>query len=357
MCAYDAWYNGNPRGQGYSCECTDSAQCATGLTCQASLGNQMGGNTEGRGIIIDRSGNGSALDIRNNVIALNQGDCISVFRSDMGSAAKGKGYIANNTCYHNAEKGSSYAEINFVGRYLNIANNIMAPGLQGFCKSGQAGGRVCSNPGQNGGTCGSGGTGCAIPLYFQYDNADAFSDYGGDRNVFGGTTVWSNKNLFYVPAFLANPISFEFGAPGSGESRLQTLAQYQAYGTARGLTRDQQSVTADPLFVSTDPDSPNFLRIATGSPAARAGEASMAPPFDIDGTPRGNPPSIGAFEAGGTAQTTTSTLPGPTTTTTTLLPGPVTSLWPAGAVPGTSDGQADTPVELGVRFTSGTAGS
>lgn len=316
MCMYDAYYNNNPRGQGYSCECTDTAQCASGLTCQASLGNQVGGNTEGRGIIVDRGGNGSALDIRNNVIALNQGDCISVFLSDMGSAAKGKGFIANNTCYHNAEKGASYAEINAISRYLNVANNIIAPGTQAFCKSGSAGGQVCATPGQNGGVCGSNGTGCEIPTYFFYDNADLYSSYAPDQNVFGGTTNWSNKNLFYVPSFLANPISFEFAAPGSGESRLRDLTQFRSYGTSFGLVRDQQSLTADPQFLSVDPNSPNFLRIAAGSPAVGAGDSSMAPPFDIDGVPRGAAPSIGAFEvASGTTIPTTTTTTSTTTST------------------------------------------
>ncbi len=385
MCKFDISYNGNPTGQGYQCECTAPSQCQTGLTCQVSRGSGPSGNTEGRGIIIDRGSNSSAVDLRNNVIWGNQGDCISHFLGDSGSAAKGHGAISNNTCFHNAEKGASYGELNLLTRYLDVYNNLLAPSPFGSCKGGAKAGQVCTDYGQHG-QCGD-GFGCEVPTYYQYDNVDLFSGglyYGNDRNAFGGTTVSSDRNLFWVPlpGLTTNPRSFEYAAPGSGETRNASLDDYRSYGSARGLTRDQNSIVGDPLFASTDPREPGFLKPMPGSPALGAGDSTKAPPFDIEGNPR-DPlaPTIGAYELpvdpGNTTPTTTtvqqttttaspptstSTMAPPTTTPTTttppttIPPGAAVSIWPGNPVPALVDAATDGPVELGVKFRSDVAG-
>jgi len=67
---------------------------------------------------------------------------------------------------------------------------------------------------------------------------------------------------------------------------------------------DVNSIVADPLFISTDPASPNFLRPALGSPAIDAGEFIPGYHCDVSGgtTPAGcrvwygSAPDIGVYE-------------------------------------------------------------
>jgi len=337
LCVFDISYNGNPVGQGYQCECTATSQCQAGLTCQPTAGSGPSGNTEGRGIIVDRGSNFSAIDFRNNIIWKNQGDCISLFLADAGSVAKGHGAIVNNTCYQNAKKGASYGELNLIARYLDIFNNLIVMNPFGTCKAGANGGQVCTAYGTNGGTCASDGFGCEIPGFYQYDNVDLYTNcpwglcYGDDHNAFGGTTVLSDKNLFWtnLTGVTTDPRTFEYAPPSSGEVRNKALSDYRAYGTSSSLTRDQNSVIGDPGFMSTDPASSDFLRPHGGSPARGAGSAIHAPLFDIDGTTRANPPSIGAREASNIAPTTTtstsSTTSSSTSTTTTTTTSSSTS--------------------------------
>jgi len=325
MCKFDISYNGNPTGEGFQCECIATSQCQTGLTCQVSQGAGPSGNTEGRGIMIDRGSNKSAVSIVNNIVWENQGDCIAHFLGDSGSATKGNGLIAHNTCYHNAKKGASYGEMNLLTRYVDIFNNLIVPRPFGTCKAGSRAGQVCTDYGQHG-QCGSDSFGCEVPTHYQYDNVDLFSGvlyYGNDRNAFGGTTVKSNNNLFFVDLpGVADPISFEFAAPGSGETRNASLNDYRAYGTALGLQRDQNSLVSNPLLASEDPRHPDFLKVRANSPAIGAGNPAYAPLFDIEGNPRStSAPTIGAYElpAGDPGQTTTTTAPPPTATTSTIL--------------------------------------
>src|SRR5262249_57241694 len=65
--------------------------------------------------------------IRNNAIYDNEGDCISLFLSDA------HGVIANNTCYHNAKKNGTYAELWYAGNYSNVWNNLFVPTVQAAC--------------------------------------------------------------------------------------------------------------------------------------------------------------------------------------------------------------------------------
>ncbi len=334
LCAFDPYYNTAPANQGFNCECKTEWKdwdndpiipidmCAPGLACVSQIntggGGEPSGNTEGRGIIVDRGYTNAAIDFRNNVIFDNAGDCISVFLSDGGNAAMGPGVIANNTCYHNAKKGASFGELNISSRYLDLYNNLVVPLPRATCKSGPAGGRECTTYGKTGGICAAQSYGCTFGTNFQYDNIGL-----GSLNYAPGlpSSVRNGHDLFFlnVAGFLLDPIGFEYAPPGSGEVRNARFSAYVNYGRTRGYLRGTNSLAGDPLLASADPTSPHFLRVLPGSPALRAGNAAFAPPFDRDGNPR-DPvaPTIGAYElpAGDAPPTTTTTAPAATTTTT-----------------------------------------
>jgi hypothetical protein len=327
ICYSDPYHNSGTASQGYACPCQGDDQCATGLTCQ-SIGGGLSGcsanecdctaSTEGRGIIVDRGGAGSSVDIRNNVIYGNEGDCISLFLSDA------HGVIANNTCFHNAKKNGTYAELWYAGNYSNVWNNLFVPTAQAACDGNGlehgTGGHVCSHYMRNDTNDCGGGTvslGCN-PTGIQYYDGGGLWTWGEPSlpatNAEGHNLVFWNSNTTY--GTIANPPTFFFGSGAKGQ-----LTDYQAYGTSKGLTRGLNTLGADPLFLSTSPTSPSFLRIAANSPAARAGNAAFAPAFDITGAVRANPPSIGAFEAG--AATVTSTTITPVTSSTTTVPATI----------------------------------
>jgi hypothetical protein len=334
LCAFDPYYNTGPANQGFNCECRTEwvdwdgdpvvpvNMCAPGLACVAQQntggGGEPSGNTEGRGIIVDRGYTSAAIDFRNNVIYDNAGDCVSIFLSDGGNATMGSGVIANNTCFHNAKKGASFTELNTTARYLDIFNNLIVPRPQATCKAGPAGGRSCTNYAQSGGVCGTYSFGCSGTTFFQYDNVGL-----GSNNYASAlpTSVRNGSDLFFLDlaGFVTDPFGFEFAPAGSGEVRNTTLSAYKQYGVQRGLQRGTNSVVGDPLFASTDPSSPDFLKLRSGSPALRAGNPAYAPPFDREGRPRDpSAPTIGAYEGpvgSGTPTTTTTTAPGMTTTT------------------------------------------
>ncbi len=334
LCAFDPYYNTGPANQGYNCECRTEwvdwdgdpvvpvSMCAPGLACVAQKntggGGVPSGNTEGRGIIVDRGYTSSAIDLRNNVIYDNAADCISVFLSDGGNATMGPGVIANNTCYHNAKKGASYGELNLTARHLDVFNNLVVPRPVASCKAGRAGGRACGTYGQLGGICGAESFGCSGTTFFQYDNIDIGSN---SYAAAAPQTVRTGHDLLFVnlPGFVANPLGLEFAGAGSGEVRNTSLSAYVAYGAARGLQRGVRTLAGDALFASTNPAVADFLKVRAGSPALGAGNPAYAPRFDRLGNPRSTvAPTIGAYELTAVAGGPTTTVP--TATTTTTLP-------------------------------------
>jgi hypothetical protein len=64
-----------------------------------------------------------------------------------------------------------------------------------------------------------------------------------------------------------------------------------------GATSPVETVTSSPAFVDeASPASGGDFRLNAGSPAVGAGTASVAPPLDMNGELRSNPPAIGAYE-------------------------------------------------------------
>ena len=326
ICYSDPFHNSGTASQGYDCPCQDNDQCATGLTCQ-SIGGGLSGcpanecdctaSTEGRGIIVDRGGSGSSVDIRNNVIYGNEGDCISLFLSDA------HGVIANNTCFHNAKKNGTYAELWYAGNYSNVWNNLFVPTVQAACDGNGmehgTGGHACSHYMRDDtNDCGGGSVslGCN-PTGIQYYDGGGLWTWGEPSlpatNAEGNNLVFWNSNTVY--GTVANPPTFFFGSGAKG----QLSRTIRPTGRARA-SRAARTPSA-PIRSSSAPTraNPSFLRIPANSPAARAGNATFAPAFDITGAVRSNPPSIGAFEAGSATVTSTTITP-VTSSTTTVLP-------------------------------------
>jgi len=329
ICYTDPFHNSGTASQGYDCPCQSDDQCTPGLTCQTVGGGLAGcpafecnclASTEGRGIMVDRGGSGSSVDIRNNVIYDNEGECMSLFLSDA------HGVIANNTCYRNAKKNGSYSELWYAGNYSNVWNNLVVPRVQGACDGNimhGTGGHSCADYLHNDpNDCGGGAVslGCN-PTSIQYYVGGGLWTWGEPSlpasNFEGNDLIfWNGGGAF---GSIADPPTFFYGAGAKG-----SLSAYQVYGTSTGLTRGQNDLGADPLFLSTNPGDPAFLHIPANSPAAGAGNPTYAPLFDITGATRPNPPSIGAFEPtiAGTTSTTSvpTTIVSTTSTSTTTLP-------------------------------------
>ncbi len=199
---------------------------------------------------------------------------------------------------------------------------------------------------------GSNSTGGTV---FNFDNAGAIKltnctvtantvgSNGGGLVSFGpsgGSTTTLTNDIFYGDttngSIAATEILF---APGPG-TPTATYCDIQGGYVGTG------NINADPQFVSS-----TDLHLQPGSPCRGAGTASGAPTTTIDGAPRPNPPSIGAYEAA--AQSGTSTT---TTLTSSLNPSVsgqqvsltavVTGANPTGTVTFTVDGTAQTPITL-----------
>src|SRR5262245_30851250 len=332
ICYTDPFHNSGTASQGYDCPCQSDDQCAAGLTCEAIGGGLVGcpanecdctASTEGRGIIVDRGGSSSSVDIRNNVIYGNEGDCISLFLSDAHGA------IANNTCFHNAKKNGTYAELWYAGNYSNVWNNLFVPTVQAACDGNGlehgTGGHACTHYLQNDtNDCGGGSVslGCN-PTGIQYYDGGPLWTWGEPSlpgtNFEGHNLVFWNSTTPY--GTIADPPTFFFGTGAKGP-----LSSLLSYAASNGLTRGKNDLGADPLFLSTNPNDPRFLRIPANSPAAGAGNAAFAPAFDITGVARPNPPAIGAFEptAATVSTTTVPTTTGPPTTAPTTTRPPTT---------------------------------
>ncbi len=227
---------------------------------QAGLGALNGGSCYGGGIYIISS----APIIRNNVISHN------LAYGGGGQDYRG-GWSGNGSAGGNADGGGIHAAFGGASVIVNntFYKNRAAGGFGGSSNSLNAG---------NGGNAVAGGLNAgsvAIVTNNIFSNNEASGgSVGGGANGSNGTSS-EGALMSFTAGNCSNNLFFTNTA-----------------GTSpNGSTLGSNTILADPLFVSeTD------LHLQLLSPARKAGTASGAPSTDLEGTIRGNPPSIGAFE-------------------------------------------------------------
>ena len=128
-----------------------------------------------------------------------------------------------------------------------------------------------------------------------HDNRNSgFDSNSGGGNQIYNNTAYRNSSSNFVNYSLANTLKNNISA--SGSVGMDSLAVQASNSWNLGIT--------DPKFVSTDPASANFLRLANGSAAIDAG-THVGLPY------AGGAPDLGAYEANGAAPAPTPA-PGPT---------------------------------------------
>src|SRR5262249_22288294 len=206
--------------------------------------------------------------------------------------------------------------------YRNGGNNLSVPTVQAACDGGGiehgSGGHACTHYLRNDTSDCGGGTvslGCN-PTGIQYYDGGPLWTWGEPSlpgsNFEGNNLVFWNSNTPY--GTIADPPTFFFGSGAKGP-----LSSLLSYAASNGLTRGKNDLGADPLFLSTNPNDPRFLRISANSPAAGAGNAALAPPFGITRGARPNPPRVAACAPAATTTVPTTTRPTTTMTTSTAV--------------------------------------
>ena len=128
-------------------------------------------------------------------------------------------------------------------------------------------------------------------------NNDQGYGYRSSDPSFGTTTkqqhilqLHSDNNLFFN---LTGGVGYSFFFEGHTDS---SLINWRSYSIGLGNQQDANSLIADPLFESTDPNSDHFLHIRSDSPARGMGAVlNLHVSTDYNQNPR-NAYDIGAFE-------------------------------------------------------------
>ena len=113
------------------------------------------------------------------------------------------------------------------------------------------------------------------------------------------TTTFAN-NIFWNTGGHSGP-----GVVGTGPNPGFGYTAHTCADLAAGLAKSSGCINQDPAFVAASPSAyyatPSSFNFAlqAGSPALAAGTPVSAPATDIWGTPRSNPPAIGAYEPSG----------------------------------------------------------
>ncbi|HYC37951.1 MAG TPA: DUF4214 domain-containing protein [Usitatibacter sp.] len=261
----------------------------------------FGGNANGGAITLNTGGSPT---IRNNVFLANEA----------------RGYAGSDPTF--VSGGQAYGGAIYAQGSPNIVNNIfrsnIARGGTGRSVFGVAGSGAGGGSGQ-GGAIYIVGAGTIVNNTFYGNQAiggnggasTVSGTGGGGGNGYAGavsaTNASVNNNVFVDnSAIRGNGGS---GAPaGLGGDNGYGALQYSSAPSATnnllfgntaplapssGDNVGSNPVFSDPLFHAA----PDNLRITNASPAKGAGTATGAPAADFAGTPRANPPSIGAFEA------------------------------------------------------------
>jgi hypothetical protein len=335
-CLYDQYTNKvAARPQGYGCACgansdCQSNQCVTRNCSDATGGCECAGDTEGHGLILDVAkgtcapagkpalncgwaqdpvcassctgagqpsacctgpGAGTCCDpgdagnflIESNLIYDNEGNCMSIFKSDGAT-------VLNNTCWRNQRRPSGGEVTAFTNRSA-FWNNILVPRSDRTCWQSTNQGADCSNdPGIcQGGSCQDK---WALALYFQ----SSIFPIQPATNSEGANLMWSPSTQ--------NMVQFGYGQAG-------TVAQFIAAGTAYGYGAGD--LQQDPLFVNPSATPPD-LHLQASSPAAGSANTAHLAPADVTGAIRTSA-DRGAYARSTEGPTTTSTTVASTTTT------------------------------------------
>jgi hypothetical protein len=114
---------------------------------------------------------------------------------------------------------------------------------------------------------------------------------GADSGTITG--LWVGNNIL-----VDNPTGIAECCSGSYSGNTYTNNLTYGNGSAYSISEaSQNGVTANPLFTNlASPASGGDFSLQAGSPAIGAGTTTHAPATDMNGTVRGNPPSIGAYE-------------------------------------------------------------
>ena len=139
---------------------------------------------------------------------------------------------------------------------------------------------------------------------------------GGPPWSFGSNTY--SNNVIVTLTGASAPLNFQAGTitadvnstysndifNGFGTLVVGTLSTNYTCASLAGVATVSNCGTADPMLISASNGEAtnNFdLHLSTGSPGIGAGTATNAPAIDIQWNARNNPPSIGAYEYGGTS--------------------------------------------------------
>ncbi|HTP13293.1 MAG TPA: T9SS type A sorting domain-containing protein [Bacteroidota bacterium] len=222
-----------------------------------------GGNSYGGGIYIS----GAAPTIRNNIISYNvaMGGGGEDFRGGFSGTPSAGGFADGGGIHAAFGNASTFVNNTFYG-------NKAVGGPGGATNNG-------IDPGGNGGNASAGG----LDLGFNaIARNNIFSNNAAVKGTHGGGNGGSDGTE--TDGALTNGVA--------GNSSYNLYYNNAATTNPDGGTLGTNNVMADPLFVS----SVNYHFTNTSSPAYHVGTSTGAPAADFDGTTRGNPPSIGAFE-------------------------------------------------------------
>lgn len=185
-----------------------------------------------------------------------------------------------------------------------ITNNSAQLGggimFNNFSKGTVAGCTLNSNIASNGG-------GGGIEVFYSSVSVTDACFLSNQAYAGGGIYNDSNSNCsLFNCTFEGNTASYRYGAGGVGggaglvitncilwnDGKIET-PYLATYSDIQGGNTGTGNINADPLFVNA---AAGDLHLKPGSPCLGAGTPNGAPPTDLDGTPRPNPPSVGAYE-------------------------------------------------------------
>jgi hypothetical protein len=241
----------------------NSAYGYNGLNPSVS-GNVNGGNASGGGIYVSSA----SPTIINNVISNN------IAQGGIGWSFNG----GTSDQAHNGGSGTGGGIDAAFANAMTIANNTFYGNAANGGNGGATNSSAFATPSGGNGNAGAVSAGGSVTVFNNiFVNNSCTGGNPGSGNGGGSVGTASNGAL---ESSTADNLSFNLYFNNSATTN------------PNGGTLGTNNVMSDPGFVSTT----NYHFTNTSSPAYHAGTATGAPAADFDGTTRGNPPSIGAYE-------------------------------------------------------------